>query len=135
MIMSTEGGSIKVLIIENDNSFRLNLSQHLRDEQHLVFEVVSKSETSDILQKEDIDIVLLGLDSLKREGLTILKMIKDVNPLIEVITMNNSEQLALSIESMKLGAFDDFLIPFDLDSLLIRIQQAYEKNKKENQTI
>ena len=132
--MSTGGGPINVLIIENDNHFRLNLSQHLRQERYLVFEAVSKSETRDILRKENIDIVLLGLEGLKREGLTILKMVKEMSPTTEVITMNNSEQLALSIESMKLGAFDDFLIPFNLDSLLIRIQQAYKKNKKENHT-
>jgi PleD family two-component response regulator len=30
----------------------------------------------------------------------------------------------LSIEGMELGAFDDFLVPLDIDSLAMRIREA-----------
>ena len=39
----------------------------------------------------------------------ILKALKRIRPLIEVITINRSDQMALSIEGMKLRAFDDLL--------------------------
>jgi hypothetical protein len=38
----------------------------------------------------------------------------------------------LSIEGMDLGAFDDFLIPLDIDSLVKRIREAVgRKDQKE----
>jgi len=36
---------------------------------------------------------------------------------------------SLSIEGMKLGIFDDFLMPLDLDSLISRIREAYQAKK------
>jgi hypothetical protein len=42
-----------------------------------------------------------------------------------LITINYGDQIALSIEGMKLGIFDDFLMPLDLDSLISRIRESY----------
>ena len=60
----------------------------------------------------------------------ILKALKRIRPLIEVITINRSDQMALSIEGMKLRAFDDFIVPFDLESLVRRIQEACRKTRQ-----
>jgi len=46
-----------------------------------------------------------------------------------VITINSGDQISLSIEGMKLGVFDDFLMPLDLDSLISRIREAYQAKK------
>ncbi|MBI5897086.1 MAG: hypothetical protein HZB24_14145 [Desulfobacterales bacterium] len=72
-------------------------------------------------------LVLLGLESLKREGIAILRMIRTRFPQVEVITINAGNQLDLSIEAMRLGAFDDFLIPFDLDGLMACVHKALKK--------
>jgi hypothetical protein len=36
----------------------------------------------------------------------------------------------MSIEGMKLGVFDDFLMPLDLDSLISRIREAHQAKKE-----
>jgi len=46
-----------------------------------------------------------------------------------VITINSGDQISLSIEGMKLGVFDDFFMPLDLDSLISRIQEAFQVKK------
>jgi DNA-binding NtrC family response regulator len=38
--------------------------------------------------------------------------------------------MILSIEGMKLGAFDDFIVPFDLESLIRRIREAHQQKKE-----
>jgi len=77
-----------------------------------------------ILERMDIDVVLLSLIMLKQNGLPILKWIKKKCHLTEVILINNSEKLSLSIEGMKLGAFADFLVPLDVNSLLAAVEEA-----------
>lgn len=125
---------VNLLIIEADNFFGKNLAQRLPDEKKWrVLFAEHQIEAMRIIKSKNIDVVLLGLKALKKEGLMILKEIKTICPLTEVITINSADQIALSIEAMKLGAFDDFIVPFDLESLVRRVCEAYQ-HKKKNET-
>lgn len=120
---------VNLLIIESDRFFGNGLVRRLTDETWQILLADRLSDAKKIVKRKNIDVVVLGLNTLKREGLAILKMIKKTRPLTEVIIINSSEQIALSIEGMKLGAFDDFMVPFDLDSLRLRIQDACQQKK------
>ncbi len=124
---------VNLLIIEADDFFHKNLAHRLPDEKKWrILLAENRIEALKTVQRKNIDVVLLDLKDLKKEGLMILKELKQVRPRIEIITINRSEQIALSIEGMKLGAFDDFIVPLDLEALVRRIQEAYRK-KKENE--
>lgn len=123
--------SLNLLIIESDNFFRNNLARRLPTENNWwILFAEDRIEALKIVKNNNIDVVLLGLKDLKKEGLIILKELKKVRPLTEVITINRAEQIALAIEGMKMGAFDDFIVPLDLESLVRRIQDAYRQKKK-----
>ena len=123
--------SVNLLIVEADNFFRKNLAQRLPDDKKWQISFADHQiEAIQVIAKKNIDVVLLGLKELKKEGLMILREIKQIRPLTEVITINRPDQIALSIEVMKLGAFDDFIVPFDLESLVLRIQEAYRQKRK-----
>ncbi len=83
-----------------------------------------------MFKKHPIDVVLLSLNDLKNEGMALIKTIKKKHPAVQIITVNSGDQIALSIEGMKLGVFDDFLMPLDLDSLILRIREAYQAKKE-----
>ncbi len=108
----------------------LNLSSHLRRERYRVFEAGQQADARKILERKKIDVVLLGLNGLKRQGLLLLERIKKIRPLTEVIIINTSEYLSLSIEGMKLSAFDDVFLPLNMDSLAERIREVYRLKKK-----
>lgn len=120
---------IKILIVEGDDTFRRNISQRLRLEGHQTHEARGENEAKQVIQRVDVDVVLLGLGNLKQRGLFLLREIKRVRPRTEVILLTPSEDLSLSlsIEGMKAGAFDDLLVPFDIETLLERVQEAYQK--------
>ena len=50
-------------------------------------------------------------------------------PRTEVITLSVPTGLRFSIEGMKLGVFEDILMPFDLEDLIKKILQAWERRK------
>lgn len=115
---------IHVLIIEAENRFRKNLYQCLQVEGFTVDKVTQQDDVETIVVKEKIDVVLLGIDGLGMEGLALIRPIKTFSPMTEIIIINDSNHMDLSIEGMDLGAFDDFLIPLDIDSLAKRIREA-----------
>jgi len=111
-----------ILIIATESSLRANLSQHLRQEGLHVSETDGTQELMTFLDKEHVGLILLDLQGLKRNGIAMMRLIRQRFPQIKIITINSGDQLDLSIESMRLGAFDDFLIPFHLEGLMARIR-------------
>ena len=115
---------IHILIIEAENRFRKNLYQCLQAEGFTVDKVTPQDDVATIVANEKIDAVLLGVDGLGREGLALIRPIKTIRPGTEIIIINDASHMDLSIEAMELGAFDDFLIPLDIESLARRIREA-----------
>jgi len=77
-------------------------------------------------------VVLLDVREIKEEGLILLRKIKSRSPLTEVILLTAPGQIALSIQGMKLGAFDDLLVPVDIDVLTAKLDEAAGR-KRQNQ--
>ncbi|MBW1667137.1 MAG: response regulator [Deltaproteobacteria bacterium] len=121
--------AINILIIEADGFLHDHLSRYLEGKDCRVFEARKAGEVKRVFKKNDIDVALIGLSQLKRKGLDFLKMVKKANPTTEVILISNPGQLSFSIQGMKLGAFDDFPLPLNLNSLISRISEAYKKRK------
>jgi DNA-binding NtrC family response regulator len=128
---------VQVLIVEADEAFRRNISERLTLEGAMVFEAGGEAEARDIAQNHNIDVVLLGGKGVMQSGLALLRLIKETRPLTEVILMTSAEHhsLYVSMEAMKLGAFDDLLIPFDIKTLLDRIHAASRHKKEKEQTM
>ena len=118
------------MIVEKDSFLYEHLSGRLGSKDYRIFKPRQPAETKRILKKKDIDVVLLDFNGLKREGLALLNMIKKMRPAVQVIIINSAEQLSLSIEGMRLGAFDDLFMPLDLEVLIARIKEAFEQKKK-----
>jgi len=124
--------ALKLLITHSDELFRKHLSERLRGENCRVFEASQGTEASDIIQRDNIDIILLGNVGPQENRLSLLRMIKGIKPYIEVILLTEAEEHSFkgAIEAMQLGAFDDILLPVDIQTLLIRIQEAFKRKKQ-----
>ena len=122
----------KLLIVEIDDAFRRHLAERLRAENFKIYEACQDTEARQILQRKIIDVVLLGSREFKQGGLMLLKDIKELKPLTEVILMTPADgpSLFASIQAMKLGAFDDLHIPFDMKKLIERITAARQKKSE-----
>lgn len=121
---------VRILIIEVDGMLHEHLMRRSKTKDWRIFKSRQQRGIERILNKHTIDVVLLSLNDLKKEGMAMIKMIKKLRPAVQVITINNGEQISLSIEGMKLGAFDDFLMPLDLELLIYRIQEAFQTKKE-----
>lgn len=133
----SETEPVQVLIVETDGAFRRNLSERLRRDGAVVFEAGNEPEARDIAQGHNIDVALLVGRGINQSGLPLLRFLKESRPMIEVIMLSLAEHhsLYVSIEAMKLGAFDDILIPCDIKTLLDRIHAASRHKKEKEETM
>ena len=120
---------VTILIIERNTMLQEHLVRHLETQNWEILESSQEKDIKRILKKHSVDVVLISLNDLKKEGMGLIKMIKKKHSAVQVITINNGDQISMSIEGMKLGVLDDFLMPLDLDSLISRIREAHQAKK------
>lgn len=125
-----EAKTLRVLVIETDESFRRKIAHHLRLDDCTVIEACEETSALGILRKREVDVVLLGLHGFRTTALALLREIKQIRPASEVILMNVSEELTLSMEAMRLGAFDDLWAPIEMETLVARVKEAHERKKR-----
>jgi len=122
---------MKILIIHQDDLFRSRLAERMRLENQMVFETSIETEAKDIIQRENLDVVLLGTMGDHQDRLLFLKMIRKVQPFTEVIFLTAAEDHSFdnAIKAMQMGAFDDLLLPIDFHALFNRIREAFNRKK------
>ena len=116
--------SPRVLIVETDADLRTSIATHLRQAGFAVTAAAGRGEALVVLGRDAPQVVLLGLGGPGRQGLTLLGQIRSEWPAVQVITLNEREQIDLSIEAMKMGAFADLMPPFDRDALRDSVREA-----------
>ena len=100
-----ETALVQVLIVETDAGFRQKIAHCLRLDGCTVIEGCEETSALETLRRKGVDVVLLGLHGFKTTALALLTEIKQIRPASEVILMNVSDELALSMEAMRLGAY------------------------------
>lgn len=118
-----------VLIYDTDPHGRCSLSSLLGRNGFRVLEAESLDEAQQIVYTRDVDVALLDLRNLGDDGLSAISAIKSMSSSTEIILLTSPERIALSIRAMKLGAFDDLMVPLDVDLLLSRIRAACEHRR------
>lgn len=118
-----------VLLIGRDTPFMVTLSERIGLHNLKVHFAQSGPEALDIVQREEIDVVVVNIKELEAEGVRILDSIKKNSPYTECITLTSPSTIHWSIKGMKRGVFADFLIPFDNEDLLAKVREAGTRRK------
>ncbi|HOK39650.1 MAG TPA: response regulator [bacterium] len=119
----------KILIIDDEENIIDTLKYRLELEENL--EV--KSETNpikaiELIEKEKFHIVLTDIMMPEMDGITLLKKIKEIDGLIQVIIMTGFTTTEKAIECLNAGANDYILKPFDdLEEIVKLLNYSIEK--------
>lgn len=119
--------SPSILLVDDDDAFRLVMAAELRRLGYLVTTASSGEEALRKVAESEPNIALLDLRLPGIDGLEVLKRLRDSNPSIEIIMLTGHGSIDSAIESIRIGAFDYILKPCPLDEIEIRVQRAVER--------
>lgn len=122
---------MKIMLVDKNTTFMENLSEKIKGSGFKVFTSSSANEAVNTLIKKKIDVVVLNMKELQMSGIDILSRIKKICPLTEVVMLTTPSIIHLSIEGMKLGAFDDLLLPPDISELQRMIRGGRHQEERE----
>ncbi len=120
---------MNILLIDDEKILVGFIADALRLQKHTVFQAYTAEEGLGILQRENIDIILLDIMLPDKNGLVLLKEIKSMDETHEVIMITAHSSIKDSITAVKMGAEDYLVKPFELEELEITINRIVEKVK------
>ncbi|HEV7397706.1 MAG TPA: sigma-54 dependent transcriptional regulator [Pyrinomonadaceae bacterium] len=126
-----------VLIVDDDETIRRGLVWSLQDE-YRVLEASTRSEASQILERERVDVVLSDLrlpphvDDLT-EGLAMIEVARKAKPAVPVVVITGSNSKHAALEAVKRGAYGFFQKPADAEEVAHIVSQAVRVRRLEQE--
>ncbi len=118
-----------VLIVDDEQEFRDMTIKRLNKRNLHCEGAASGEEALEQIKKGDFDVVLLDVKMPGMGGVETLREIKQKKPLVEVVMLTGHASVESGIDGMKLGAFDYLMKPMELEPLLEKLKDAYEKKR------
>jgi DNA-binding NtrC family response regulator len=117
----------RVLFVDDEVDFLETILKRMQKRSVAASGVDSGEAALAWLQQNPADMVVLDVRMKGMDGIQTLRALKSAHPLIEVIMLTGHASLEIAREGMKLGAFDYLMKPIDLDELLYKLEDAYQK--------
>ncbi len=117
----------RVLFVDDEADFLETILKRMQKRRVAAFGVRSGEEALAWLQQQAADVVVLDVRMHGMDGIQTLRAVKSAHPLLEVIMLTGHASLEIAREGMQLGAFDYLMKPIDLDELLYKLEDAYQK--------
>jgi DNA-binding NtrC family response regulator len=121
--------SVKLLIVDDEDAFRMGLCQRLERKGCATFGAHSGDEALAIASRHLIDVALVDIRMPGMDGIELLSKLKEVHPSLEVIVLTGVATVASAIEAMKLGAYDYLSKPCNFEEMRALIEKAFEKKR------
>src|SRR3954468_21096230 len=114
----------KIIVLEDDMIVRKNLEQLLRQRRYDVAAVGTIEAATDLLGKDNWDLIFLDVRLPDGEGTELLKALQQrpQKPLAVVVTGFGSVESA--VNCMRDGAFDYIIKPFSSDQIEFTLKKA-----------
>ncbi|MEJ2268931.1 MAG: sigma-54 dependent transcriptional regulator [Desulfobulbaceae bacterium] len=119
----------RILLAEDDEIMRITIQDRLEKHQWHVDAVPSGKEAAERLKKKNYHLVISDIRMPGLDGWQLLKFALQSSPYTDIIMMTAFGSVDDAIESLKKGAADYILKPFNMDDLVIRVNRILEMQK------
>ncbi len=119
--------AFRVLVVDDESDFLETIVKRLRKRKIDAMGVASGQHALELLEKEHFDVVILDVRMPGMDGIETLKEMKKRRPLMEVIMLTGHASVESGMQGMQYGAFDYVMKPAEMDDLLDKVRQAFER--------
>ncbi|HSH20767.1 MAG TPA: response regulator transcription factor [Draconibacterium sp.] len=124
----------KLLLAEDDENLGLLLKEYLVAKGYDAKLYPDGEAAYKGFMREHYDICILDIMMPKKDGFTLAKDIRIVNPDIPVIFLTAKNMKEDVLEGFKLGADDYITKPFSMEELIMRIEAILRRTSQESQS-
>ena len=121
---------MKVLIVEDDREISKLLRDFLHNEGFETVQTFNGAEAELIMKNEKFDIILMDLMLPEVSGEKLIEKFREVSD-TPIIVVSAKSEVETRLETLKIGADDYIIKPFNLDEVLVRIQVVLRRMNKE----
>jgi two-component system response regulator AtoC len=123
--------SRRVAIIDDEPQVRRSLYRVLSDEGYRVDTADSAKAGMDLVERVRPGVVILDLKLPDGSGLEVLRRISELDESIQTIVITAYAEIQRAVEAMKLGASDFLKKPYELDELLLAVENVSRQAARE----
>lgn len=123
-----------VLVVDDDEGMRDTLTAILKRE-YLILTAATGEEGLAILNRKDVDLILLDVRLPGMSGLELLTIVRENYNLVEVIMVSALSEVEVAVTAMKQGAYHYITKDFDYDGLRSLVRNALERQDLSRQLI
>jgi DNA-binding NtrC family response regulator len=115
-----------VLVVDDDEGMRDTLTAVLK-RQYRILRASTGEAALQLMDKEDVDLMLLDVRLPGISGFEVLKIIKENYPYVEVIVISVLKELDAAIEAMRYGAYHYISKDFEIEGVSTLVANASER--------
>ena len=127
--------NFRIMLVDDEERFLSTTAKLLARKGYEVLTAGGGQEALAMLNQHHIPVVIMDVKMPGMDGVTALKEIKKLFPLVEVIMLTGNATVESAIDGLKSGAFDYLMKPCDIDELLDKATEAYEKRNRMEEKI
>ncbi len=118
-----------ILLVDDDRFVIETLGNYLKELGYMVTSAENGESAIRELAKRDFELVITDLVMGRVDGLSVLKKVKQVNPLSMVMILTGYGELTSSIDALRMGADDYLLKPCEREQIKKRVESCLEKHE------
>lgn len=125
----------KILIVDDEKNILKSLEGILVDEGYNVKKAENGLKALELVDTFCPEMVLLDIWIPGKDGIEVLKEIKNKYPLIEVVVISGHGSIETSVKAIKLGAFDFIEKPLSLEKVIMTVNLAIKNRSDAKKSI
>jgi len=118
---------MRLMLVDDEKRFLETTSKLLAKRGYEALTATSGADALDILKGKNVHVIILDVKMPGMDGIATLKEIKRLYPLVEVIMLTGHGTVESAVDGLKSGATDYLTKPADIDELVQKAEEAFEK--------
>lgn len=124
---SPKKDQIRLLLVDDETAYADVLANRLGKRGFAVEKAYTSPEALLILRTQQFDVAVLDLKMPDMDGIELLKIAKQVDPFLQVIMLTGHGSAEACEKGLALGAYDYLMKPCELETLVEKIQEAFQE--------
>jgi DNA-binding NtrC family response regulator len=121
---------MRMMLVDDEERFLSTTKKLLAKKGYDVVTAVSGAEALEKIRGQNIHVVILDVKMPGMDGNATLREIKRQFPLTEVIMLTGHATMESAIDGLKLGAIDYLMKPADIEIIIQKAEDAFEKRQR-----